>query len=90
MPPEPQIWGRPRNFIEIANRHYRERAESDPNVALLVVCPEERVAPSDLMSEHGGLEIIHEEDSRSMNRQVQAVWSKDLPLNPSAASGTNS
>jgi hypothetical protein len=50
-------------YIEIANRHYRARAEANPNVALMFVYPEERIALSDLMSEHGGLEIVHQEES---------------------------
>jgi hypothetical protein len=50
------------NFIEIANTEARERAEADPNVAVILVGPDDRFALSDMMREDGRLEIVHREN----------------------------
>ena len=37
----PSLWRSPMNCIDIANQRGREQAEADPNVALMIFCPEE-------------------------------------------------
>src|SRR5215203_1872065 len=50
------------NYIEIANTEARKRAEDNPNVAIILVGPDDRFALSDLMREDGRLEIVHREN----------------------------
>src|SRR3954470_8255476 len=50
------------NFLELANREARKRVEADPNVAVVLVGPDDRFALSDMMREDGRLEIVHREN----------------------------
>ena len=43
------------NILDIANRHSREQAEADPNVALLIVHPEERLDLQAMLAGRSGV-----------------------------------
>jgi hypothetical protein len=49
------------NFLDIANRHSREQAEADPNVALMIVHPEERLDAAAMLAARSGVEVVHRE-----------------------------
>ncbi len=49
------------NFLDIANRHGREQAEADPNVALMIVHPEERLDADAMLMARNGVEVVHRE-----------------------------
>jgi hypothetical protein len=46
------------NFLELANKEARQRAEADSH-AIILVGPHDRLALSDMMNEDGRLEIVH-------------------------------
>ena len=49
------------NFLEIANRHSREQAEADPNVALMIIHPEEELDAMALLSRRPDVQVVHRE-----------------------------
>ena len=49
------------NFLDIANRHSREQAEADPNVALMIVHPEEHLDAAAMIETRAGVEVVHRE-----------------------------
>ena len=49
------------NFLDIANRHSREHAEADPNVAMMIVHPEERADAAAMIGARSGVEVVHHE-----------------------------
>ncbi len=49
------------NFLDIANRHSHEQAEADPNVALMIVHPEERLDVAAMLEARSGVEVVHRE-----------------------------
>jgi hypothetical protein len=49
------------NFLDIANRHSREQAEADPNVAMMIVHPEERLDADAMLMARNGVEVVHQE-----------------------------
>ncbi len=49
------------NFLDIANRHSREQAEADPNVALIIVHPEEHLDAAAMIEARAGVEVVHRE-----------------------------
>ncbi len=49
------------NFLDIANRHSREQAEANPNVALLIVHPEERLDVQSMLAARPDCRIVHRE-----------------------------
>ena len=49
------------NILDIANRHSREQAEADPNVALLIVHPQERLDVQAMLSARSGVKVVHTE-----------------------------
>jgi hypothetical protein len=65
------------DFIEIANTEARERAEADPNVAVILVGPDDRFALSDMMREEGRLEIVHRENFGIDEREAVYVKCED-------------
>jgi hypothetical protein len=65
------------NFIEIANTEARERAEADPNVAVILVGPEDHFALSDMLREDGRVEIVHRENFGIDERKAVYVKCED-------------
>ncbi len=49
------------SFLDIANRHSREQAEADPNVALMIVHPEEHLDAAAMLEARVGVEVVHHE-----------------------------
>jgi hypothetical protein len=49
------------DFLDIANRHSREQAEADPNVAMMIVHPEERLDAATMLKGRSGVEVVHQE-----------------------------
>jgi hypothetical protein len=49
------------NFLDIANRHSREQAEADPNVAMMIVRPEECADAAAMIEARSGVEVVHRE-----------------------------
>ena len=49
------------NILDIANRHSREKAEADPNVALMIVRPEEHLDAAAMIEARTGVEVVHRE-----------------------------
>jgi hypothetical protein len=49
------------NFLDIANRQSREQAEADPNVAMMIVHPEERLDAATMLKGRSGVEVVHQE-----------------------------
>ncbi len=49
------------NILDIANRHSRERAEADANVALLIVHPDERLDVQAMLDARPDCKIVHRE-----------------------------
>jgi hypothetical protein len=49
------------NIFDIANRHSREQAEADPNVAVMIVYPEERLDADAMLMVRTGVEVVHQE-----------------------------
>ncbi len=49
------------NILDIANRHSREQAEADPNVALMIVHLEEHLDAAAMIQARAGLEVVHRE-----------------------------
>ncbi len=49
------------NILDIANRHSREQAEADPNVALMIVYPEEHLDVAAMIKARSGVEVVHRE-----------------------------
>ena len=49
------------NILDIANRHSREQAEADPNVALLIVHHEEHLDAAAMIAARAGVEVVHRE-----------------------------
>ena len=49
------------NVLDITNRHSREQAQADANVALLIVHPEERLDVQSMLTGREGARIIHSE-----------------------------
>jgi hypothetical protein len=49
------------NILDIANRHSREQAEADPNVALMIVRPEEHLDAAAMIEARTGVEVVHRE-----------------------------
>jgi hypothetical protein len=49
------------NFPDIANRHSREQAEADPNVAMMIVHTEERLDVAAMLEARTGVEVVHQE-----------------------------
>ena len=49
------------NFLDIANRHSREQAEADSNVALMIVHPEEHLDAAAMIGARAGVEVVHRE-----------------------------
>jgi hypothetical protein len=54
------------NFLELANREARNRAEADPHVAIILVGPDGRLALSDMVREDGRIEIVRRENFARM------------------------
>ena len=65
------------NYIEIANTEARKRAEDNPNVAIILVGPDDRLALSDMMREDGRLEIVHRENFGIDEREAVYVKCED-------------
>ena len=65
------------NFIEIANTEARKRAEDDPNVAIILVGPDDRLALSDMMRGDGRLEIVHRDNFGIDEREAVYVKCED-------------
>ncbi len=49
------------NILDIANRHSREQAEADPNVAMMIVHPEERAEAAAMIEARSRVEVVHRE-----------------------------
>ena len=49
------------NILDIANRHSREQAEADPNVAMMIVHPEECADAAAMIEARSGVEVMHRE-----------------------------
>ncbi len=49
------------NFLDIANRHSREQAEADPNVALMIIHPEGHLDAAAMIQARAGVEVVHRE-----------------------------
>ena len=49
------------NFLDIANRHGREQAEANPNVAMMIVHPEERLDAAAMLDARTGVQVVHRE-----------------------------
>ena len=47
------------NFLDIAKQHSREQAEADPNVAMMIVHPEERADATAMLDARSGVEVVH-------------------------------
>jgi hypothetical protein len=65
------------NFLELANREARDRAEAHPNVAVILVGPNDRFALPDMMREDGRLEIVHRENFGIDDRDCVYVKCED-------------
>jgi hypothetical protein len=48
-------------FLDIANRQSREQAEADPNVALMIVHPEEQLDVMNMLAARESVEVVHRE-----------------------------
>lgn len=51
------------NLIRAADRETRKRLDAMPNVACMLVYPEERPDLDDIIRGHGGLEVVHTSQS---------------------------
>ena len=49
------------NILDIANRQSREQAEADPNVALMIVHPEEQLDVMNMLAARESVEVVHRE-----------------------------
>ena len=49
------------NILDIANRHSREQAEADPNVAMMIVHTEERADATAMLDARSGVGVVHSE-----------------------------
>ncbi len=49
------------NFLDIAIRRSREQAEADPNVAMMIVRPDERADATAMLDARSGVEVVHRE-----------------------------
>ncbi|MBL0406822.1 hypothetical protein JKG68_23030 [Microvirga aerilata] len=49
------------NILDIANQHSREQVEADPNVALMIVHPEERLDATAMIQARSGVKVVHRE-----------------------------
>jgi hypothetical protein len=69
------------NFLYIANRHSREQAEADPNVAVMIVHPEERLDAAAMLDARNGVEVVHREpglgDDMILYVRCDDEWEKE-------------
>ena len=69
------------NFLDIANRHSREQAEADANVALLIVHPEERLDVQAMLYDRSGVKVVHREpgldDDEIMYVRCADEWERE-------------
>ena len=69
------------NFLDIANRHSREQAEADPNVAMMIVHPEERADVTAMLDARSGVEVVHSEpglgDDTILYVRCDDEWEKE-------------
>jgi hypothetical protein len=65
------------NFLELANREARKRAEDDPHVAIILVGPDDHFALSDMMREDGRMKIVHRENFGINDRECVYVKCED-------------
>ncbi len=69
------------NILDIANQHSREQAEADPNVALMIVHPEERLDAAAMMEARDGVEVVHREsgldDDTVLYVRCDDQWDKE-------------
>jgi len=69
------------NFLDIANHHSREQAEADPNVALMIVHPEERLDAAAMLEARAGVEVVHREggleDDTILYVRCEDEWVKE-------------
>jgi hypothetical protein len=54
------------NILDIANRHSREQAEADSNVAMMIVHPEEHLDAAAMIEARAGVEVVHREPLRPL------------------------
>jgi hypothetical protein len=69
------------NFLDIANRHSREQAETDPNVAMMIVHTEERADATAMLDARSGVEVVHSEpglgDDTILYVRCDDEWEKE-------------
>ncbi len=69
------------NFLDIANRHSREQAEADPNVAMMIVHTEERADAAAMIGARSGVEVVHRElglgDDTILYVRCEDEWEKE-------------
>ncbi len=69
------------NILDIANRHSREQAEADPNVALMIVHLEEHLDAAAMIQARAGLEVVHREpglgDDTILYVRCDDEWEKE-------------
>ncbi len=69
------------NILDIANRHSREQAEADPNVAMMIVHPEERADAAAMIGARSGVEVVHRElglgDDTILYVRCEDEWEKE-------------
>jgi hypothetical protein len=69
------------NILDIANQHSREQAEADPNVALMIVHPEERLDAAAMLEARNGAEVVHREqglgDDTMLYVRCDDAWEKE-------------
>ena len=69
------------NFLDIANRHSREQAEADPNVALIIVHPEEYADAAAMIEARSGVQVLHREpglgDDTILYVRCDDEWEKE-------------
>ncbi len=69
------------NILDIANQHSREQAEADPNVALIIVHPEERLDATAMIQARSGMRVVHRElgldDDTVLYVRCDDAWEKE-------------
>ena len=69
------------NFLDIANRHSREQAEADPNIAMMIVHPEEHLDAAAMIEARSGVEVVHREpglhDDTILYVRCEDEWQKE-------------
>ena len=69
------------NVLDVSNRHSREQAEANPNVAMMIVHPEEHLDAAAMIEARAGVEVVHREpgvgDDTILYVRCDDEWEKE-------------